>query len=183
MGFFSRFFSGNKIKQIQKDLEILAREIDAVKVVDKALRELYSDTIMESKKILESRDKKDTSVWRVIDSSGDERWIKAGSLSYIGPVTTVGKKTFFDIIVDSNLLSLEFKTLEQCTMFRSMLTNVDKLPAQGEESSPHSGENKDEMEKKIKRVFSKKNSPAPDSPESKKKINLEDLQSQIKNKR
>lgn len=183
MGFFSRFFGGNKIKQIQKDLEMLAREIDSMKVVDKALRELYSDTVRESKRILESKDKKDTAVWKVIDSNGDERWIKAGSLSYIGPVTTVGKKASFDIIVDSNLLNLEFKTQEQSIMFRSMLTNVDKLPAQGEESSPHSADNKTEMEKKIKRVFSKKNSPVPESPQPKKKIDLEDLQSQIKNKK
>ena len=183
MRFFSGLFHRDKIKQIQKDLEMFAREIDSLKVVDRALRELYSDTLKESKRILESRDKKDTAVWKVIDSSGEERWIKAGALSYIGPVRSVGKKISFDIIVDSNLITLDFKSQDDTASFKSMLTNVDKLPVQGEESSPHPGEDKAEMEKKIKRVFSKKRAEASESLNPKKKIDLDELQSQIKNKK
>lgn len=182
-----KVFTDQRVAELQSKLENKDREIKNLKLRITVLEDQYEFLARKIHMFFESREKKSTRTWKVIDQSG-ERWIRPDALSYVGEIQREPNDSFqLQCIVSNNNLTFSFPSLEEAQSVKSMLLNVDKIPEWDEQKNAALGnENIQKNEKKIKRIFEKRlkqENSIPNREDHQPKVDVEQLEKEVKNRK
>ena len=172
------FLIDNRVERLNSQLEFQLRENEQLKIRNQILEEQYKNLFLSVKNFFDSKEKKDSKTWRLIEAEGEELWYRPEHLTLVGKVKELDGNYSFNVIVDTNLLTLSYSNKEECDQVRMTLLNVDRIPSSDEISD-------EKKKERIVRAFSKEKPKTKKEEKEEKKynINIEQLEKTIKNKK
>ena len=161
----------------------------------RALRDSKEDEIKVLNKIsdvLEDKSGRENFVYCEVGDSESGFFIKRKNITYISTISTYTEtpdsqtEYCFYIVVDGCEVDFKFKTKEEAKNVLFEILNINKIPeftGRPEYKETKIFENKEDLEEKLNRVFSKGSKESSDSVSETKNIDLEALEKEVKNKK